>query len=1034
MGLTLALLPLTACTDDSPTDPSLEALAAVVDAGQVNDLTVTSVTNTTVTLKWTQVDDGTGSPAWYRVKYATPPIDWSNASMGCNPTIKGDQIGAEISCTVEGLTPGDTYDFQLMSYRTQGGRWKGAVYSNVATAQTTTPGAGTAAEVGDLTVTAATESSLTLRWTQVEDGTGQPASYQVRYATPPFSWGSATVGCDPTLTGTQVGTELSCTIQGLDAGTTYAAQVMAFRMEGGAPQGAAYSNLATGQTTIPVPGDATSVGDLAITATSQASLTLTWTQVDDGTGQPADYRVKYAVPPMTNWGNLPDSGCDVDGTEIGQVASCTIEGLEAGTTYDVQLMSYRLVGGAWQGAVYSNIATGTTDAAATTPIGNADAVTDLAVTDITDTSLSVRWTQVDDGTGQPADYQVRYGTAPISWSGATVACDPTLAGTQIGAELTCTIQGLIAETTYDVQLVAFRSAGGAQEGAAYSNVARARTTTPPTSGNAAVVEDLTVTGASETSLTVRWTQVDDGTGAPADYRVKYASPSMTDWANADTGCDVNGTQIGQAVSCTIQGLGAGTPYEVQLMSYRMAGGAWQGAVYSNIATGTTDGSSVTPLPDADAVTDLAVTSSSESSLTVHWTQVADGTGQPASYQVRYDTPPLSWNSASVACGSTMSGSQIGTGMTCTIRGLDSGATYDVQLMSYRMVGGSPQGAVYSNVTTGETSTLTTPPPSSGSGIWISPQEIAALPTSGSAWSNLLSEANGSCGSLDLSNQDQNNNVCIMAKALVYARTGQSGYRSDVEQALRQIVNSGTYNGRALALGRELAAYVISADLIDLQHADPSLDGQFRNKIRELLTTYTNSGPSSLVQCHEQRPNNWGTHCGASRAAVAAYLGDDAELARVAQVFRGWLGERSVYAGFKYGDLAWQCDSSRPVGINPVGCTRNGHSIDGVLPDDERRAGGFAWPPPKENYVWEALQGALAQAIILERAGYPVFEWGDRALLRAAQWLHNQADFPAEGDDEWQPWVLNHFYGTNFPAPSGARPGKNVGWTDWTLGR
>src|SRR3989344_5887216 len=53
-----------------------------------------------------------------------------------------------------------------------------------------------------------------------------------------------------------------------------------------------------------------------------------------------------------------------------------------------------------------------------------------------------------------------------------------------------------------------------------------------------------------------------------------------------------------------------------------------------------------------------------------------------------------------------------------------------------------------------------------------------------------------------------------------------------------VVNSGTYNGRALALGRELAAYVISADLIDLKNFDVALDTSFRAKIRSLLTTPT----------------------------------------------------------------------------------------------------------------------------------------------------------------------------------------------------
>lgn len=106
-------------------------------------------------------------------------------------------------------------------------------------------------------------------------------------------------------------------------------------------------------------------------------------------------------------------------------------------------------------------------------------------------------------------------------------------------------------------------------------------------------------------------------------------------------------------------------------------------------------------------------------------------------------------------------------------------------------------------------------------------------------------------------------------------------------------------------------------------------------------------------------------------------------------------------------------------------------MDGVLPDDQRRGGGFTWPPPREGYVWEALQGAVVQAAILHRAGFPAFEWQDRALLRAAEWLYRQAAFPPSGDDEWQPYVINYFYGTDLPAPMPARPGKNVAWTDWT---
>ena len=109
----------------------------------------------------------------------------------------------------------------------------------------------------------------------------------------------------------------------------------------------------------------------------------------------------------------------------------------------------------------------------------------------------------------------------------------------------------------------------------------------------------------------------------------------------------------------------------------------------------------------------------------------------------------------------------------------------------------------------------------------------------------------------------------------------------------------------LALGRELLAYVIAADLVKLP-AD--LDPAFRSWLdavrREDLDGRT------LVSTHEDRPNNWGTHAGASRIAVALYLGDRADLERAARVFRGWLGDRTSYASFRFGDLSWQADPTR----------------------------------------------------------------------------------------------------------------------------
>jgi hypothetical protein len=525
---------------------------------------------------------------------------------------------------------------------------------------------------------------------------------------------------------------------------------------------------------------------------------------------------------------------------------------------------------------------------------------------------------------------------------------------------------------------------------------------------------------------VQWTQIDDGTGNPARYRVRYAAPPIS-WSGAAIGCDttLDGAQIGAPMSCTIAGLTAGSSYDLQLMSYRVVGGVWVDTELSNVANGRV-------LSDADRVTDLSVSAVTESSLTVRWTEVGDGEGGVASYGVRYEQPPLDWGSATAVCGSNLVGTSIGAQRTCTIEGLSADTDYSVQVMSYRSGGGASEGSL-SNLANGHTSAPVVTQQHAATGVWISRSEIAQLPMSGSAWTNLLAAANSSCGWVDLADQDQSTNVCVLAKALVFARTGTTSYRSAVVTAISQIVSSGTYIGRALALGRELGAYVVAAELIDLGSFNPALDASFRDKLYELRTTYTSGAASSLIDCHERRPNNWGSHCGATRAAIAVYLGDTDDLARTAQVFKGFLGDRGSYAGFNYGDdLSWQCDAARPVGINPMGCVKNGAVIDGVIPDDQRRSGTWTWPAPHENYVWESLQGLLAQAVILSRAGYPVWEWENRALLRAVSWVHNVNGYPPEGDDRWLTHIVNRAYGTSFPAAVPTTPGKGFGWTDWTL--
>lgn len=306
-----------------------------------------------------------------------------------------------------------------------------------------------------------------------------------------------------------------------------------------------------------------------------------------------------------------------------------------------------------------------------------------------------------------------------------------------------------------------------------------------------------------------------------------------------------------------------------------------------------------------------------------------------------------------------------------------------------------------------------PPAPTGTGIWLSAEEIAALPTSGAPWDAMMSAANKAISSPDLNNQDSPNNVITLAKALVAVRTGEAKYRDEVITLIGKLPEPGD---RTLALGRELAAYVVAADLVGIPPQ------QLEAKLRAIITKKLSDG-RTLIETHKQRPNNWGTFAGASIAAVAAYLGDRALLDDVARVFKGWLGDRAAYSGFKFGDLSWQPDPSNPVAVGLPGATGHGQSLDGALPEELRRANGY------NNYVWGALSGAVEQAEILRRAGYPAFEWMNRAILRAVKWPHDLGH-SASGDDAWLIPVVNKIYGTSFPV-SGTGPGKGMGWTQWT---
>ena len=334
-------------------------------------------------------------------------------------------------------------------------------------------------------------------------------------------------------------------------------------------------------------------------------------------------------------------------------------------------------------------------------------------------------------------------------------------------------------------------------------------------------------------------------------------------------------------------------------------------------------------------------------------------------------------------------------------------------------------------------TAGTPAPSGSTaqaplGIISTPSELSVLPMSGPAWDRLKAAADGDLGTPNISAQNGTHDVLTLAVALVYGRTGTESYRAKAADAIMSAIGTED-RGLASNLGRNLISYVIAADLIDFASFDAGREAEFRNWLSAVRFSAFSDG--SIVSEDRNRANNHGRLAGASRLVASLYLRDSADLDEAISVFRGSLGDESSYDGFSWrNDLSWQADPANPVGVNPVGSTKDGFSIDGALPEEMRRGCEFAMPPCPTNYPWENLSATLLVAEILDRQGYDAWGWEDQALLRAADFLYEldvaYGGWWAEGDDTWQPWLINHAYGTSYPTEPAIRMGKTFAWSDW----
>lgn len=456
---------------------------------------------------------------------------------------------------------------------------------------------------------------------------------------------------------------------------------------------------------------------------------------------------------------------------------------------------------------------------------------------------------------------------------------------------------------------------------------------------------------------------------------------------------------------------------------------------------------------ASAVHDLRVSEAAESSVTVSWTEVADSTGHPASYRLKYAPAPFDWDDARVACDPTIEGVAVGARRTCTVEALDSGAVYEFQVASFMLSDGRWDGVAYSNVAAAEIGAEEPVPAPDREAIWIDRAALMELPTSGPAWEVIVADAALDPGPARIADQDSDHDVYTLAAALVCARTGQY-----CEKARRGVLDAiGSERGaRWLAVGRNLGAYVIAADVLDLREGGAGgedgarVEKWMRGWLTKRLRDNNHSWLRGFGPFHSAA--NAAAQEGFAFAAVAAYLGDEAALERAWDAFRTFVCDAGA-PDLEQIELrrpvrdGWTHSADRPCAVNPAGTTKvvpagvpgagERHRIDGALVGDMRRGGTYRWRPGYTQYVWVGLEGLVPAAVVLARMGYPAFEAGGRAVQRAVDYLwHLRSE---TGDRRWFDGsrsrdivhLVNAFYGSSHPVVGVVGRGRTVGYTSWT---
>jgi hypothetical protein len=597
--LTAAAVFACALEDRTLAPDRLSLAVATSQPGTVTDLAVTATADTAVTLVFADVGDSAGRPASYVVRFAVAPLAWgsaSDASQGtCAVPIAGTTIGSNHSCTVLGLQPGTTYEFQLAAF--QGTLNRDAVFGGLSNIARATTNERTTAAPPDTVFGEGFESGNLNAWQDGVDGTRQRVLNDPALA---HSGSYVLEVTDPA--GSNGGWLTRWFMPGYDSLYVSYWLRLAPNWQGGTKLLGLYGSRTDDQ------WSAMGKAGICPTGTDFFAALL----VTEPAGSPGPLRFYTYYPAMarepdgvTCWGRYGNgSEAYVPPLELSLDAWHRVEFWvklntpgAADATQTVWLDGVQR--GRWSGLSLRSstiLRLNSVQLTFNAGISGAPQTQKLYVDDIvvsTRQPSAVASVAMSPASGSVQVGQVLQLTAtPLDASGNVLGGRTVTWATSNAAVATVSGTGLVTAVAAGAATISAMSEG--VQGMAAVTVTNHTSTEPGT------VTDLTVSAATDTSVTLAFTEVNDGTGKPASYDIRLAAGTLS-WGSAAevTGGSCAspgaGTAIGVMRSCSVFGLAASTAYQFQVVAFR--GNLNVNAVFgalSNVAGDTTTGSTPPP--------------------------------------------------------------------------------------------------------------------------------------------------------------------------------------------------------------------------------------------------------------------------------------------------------------------------------------------------------------------------------------------------------------------------------------------------------